>query len=113
MYDDSGDAVGGGEGGTMINSIEKNQNKLGKEIPIKIKKAISDWDNGTGNCVDESVIYFEKNGLNMKVLGEKIGFPILTLEKFLFSDLSKRRVIGDGVGGKSLSQKNHNIFTQQ
>ena len=85
--------------------LAKNKSKLGKKDPEKIEKAVSNWDNGTGDCVDENGILFEKNRLNMKVLAEKNGFPFLTWEKYLFSDLSKRRVIGDGVGGKSLLHK--------
>ena len=41
----------------------------------------------------------------MKFLAEKSGVPILILEKYLFSDLYKRRVIGYGVGGKYLLYK--------
>ena len=69
-----------------------------------------DWDNGTGNCVDENAILFENNGLNMRVLAEKIEAPIWTLEKYLFIDLSKRRVIGYGVGGKYLLHKKICLF---
>ena len=78
---------------------------MGKERPRKIQRAVLDWGDGTGDCVDENGIPFEKNRLNMKVLAEKIGVPFFTLENFLFSDLSKRRIIGDGVGGKSLLHK--------
>ena len=70
-----------------------NQSKLGKERPRKKKKSVSDWDNGTGGFFDENGIPFEKNRLNMKFLAEKIGVSILTLEKYLFIELSKRRVI--------------------
>ena len=49
----------------------------------------------------------------MKFLAGKNGLPILTLEKYLFSDLSKRRVIGDDVGGKSLLRKKYYDFSGQ
>ena len=49
----------------------------------------------------------------MKVLAEKNGFSFLTLEKYLFSGLSKRRVIGDGVRGKSLLNKKYYDFAGQ
>ena len=55
-----------GRGELWLIHLKKNQSKLGKKIPIKIKKFVSDWDNGTGDCVDENVIPFENNGLNMK-----------------------------------------------
>ena len=46
----------------------------------------------------------------MEVLEEKNGFLIITLGKYLFIGLFKRRVIGDGVGGKSLLSKNDYDF---
>ena len=49
----------------------------------------------------------------LKVLAEKIGTPFLTLKKYLFSDLSKRRVSGDGVGGKSLLHRKYYDFSGQ
>ena len=57
MCDDSDDDAGYGEGGTVFNS-------LGGEIRVNwerkyqenIKKYVLDWDNGTGNCVDENGI---------------------------------------------------------
>ena len=52
------------------------------KYPEKINKAGSNWDNGTGNCVYENGIPFEKNRLNMKVLAKKIGVLILTLETY-------------------------------
>ena len=58
-------------------------------------------------------IPFENNRLNMKVLAEKNGVPILTLKKNLFSDLFKRRLIGDGVGGKSVLHKKYYDFAGQ
>ena len=61
VCDYSGDYAGGGEGGTVVNSLEK-KSKLGKERTRKIKKAVSDWDNGTGDCVDE-------NGTSSKRIG--------------------------------------------
>ena len=49
----------------------------------------------------------------MKVLLETIGFLILKLEKYLFSELSKRKVIEDGAGGKSLLRKKNYDFAGQ
>ena len=51
--------------------------------------------------------------LNMKILAEKIEVTILILGKYLFSDLSKRRVIGNGVVGKSLWRKKDHDFSGQ
>ena len=64
-----------GIGELWLIHLVKNQSKLGKETPRKINKDVLDWDNGTSDCVDENEIYFEKNGLNMKVLAEKLEFP--------------------------------------
>ena len=47
----------------------------------------------------------------MRVLTEKYGLPILTLEKYLSSDLPRRKVIGDGVGGKYIFRKKDYDFS--
>ena len=46
-------------------------------------------------------------------LSRKIGVPFFTLDKYLFSDLSKRRVIQDGVRWKSLLHKKDYDFSGQ
>ena len=78
----------------------------------KIEKAVSDWDNGTSDCVDENEIPFENNRLNMKFLAE-IWIPLLNIGEIFFSNLTKRRVIGDGVGWKSLLHKKDYDFAGQ
>ena len=93
--------------------LTKKQSKLGKERPRKIEKTVLDWDNGTGDCVDENGIPLKKNKLNSKFLEETIGVPLFTLYKYLFSNLSKRKVIGDGVGGKYLFHKKYSDFARQ
>ena len=71
MCDDSGDDAGGGEGVTMVNSLgKKSRVNWARKYQEKIKKAVSDWDNGTGDCVDENGTPFKKNRLNMRVLAE-------------------------------------------
>ena len=55
--------------------LAKKQSKLGKKIPIKIKKAVSDWDNEKFDCVDKNGISFDKNRSKMKVLVEKLESP--------------------------------------
>ena len=95
----------------MVNSLgRRSRVNWARKDPEKIKETVSGRDNVIGDCVDEKIIPFENNGLNMKFLSEKIGFLILTLDKYLFSDLSKRRVIGGGVGGKSLLHKKYYDF---
>ena len=86
---------------------------MGKERPIKIDKAVSVCDYGKGDCVDENGIPFKENELNMKFLAEKIGVPLFTLERYLFSNLSMRRVIGDDVRGRSLLRKKGYDFDGQ
>ena len=49
------------------------------KYPEKINKAGSNWDNGTGNCVYENGIPFEKNRLNMKVLAKTNWIPHLNI----------------------------------
>ena len=41
-----------GRGGLWLIHLKTNNGKLGKERPRKINKAVSNWDNGTVNCVD-------------------------------------------------------------
>ena len=57
-----------GRGELWLIHFANQQGKLVKERPRKIDESISEWDNGTGDCVDENGIHFEKNGFNMKVL---------------------------------------------
>ena len=60
----------------MVNSLgNKSRVNWARKDPEKIKKAVSEWDYGTGDCVDENGIPFENNGLNMKVLAEKLDSP--------------------------------------
>ena len=76
MCDDSGNDVGGGERGTVVTSLgKKSRVNWARKYLEKIKKAVSDWDTGTGDCVHENGIPFEKNRLNMKVLAEKLESP--------------------------------------
>ena len=57
--------------------LKKNLSKLGKERPRKIEKSVSDWDNGTCDCVDGNIMPFKRNRWNMKVLAEKKWIPLL------------------------------------
>ena len=114
MCDDSCNDSSDGEVVTAANSLaNRSRVNWARKDSEKINKYVSDWDNVTGDCVDENGIHFENNRLNMEFLAEKNGVPILTLDKYLFSDLSKRRVIGDGVGGKSLLSKKYYDFYGQ
>ena len=94
----------------MVNSlVKKSRVNWAWKDPEK-NKDVSDWDNGTSDCVYENGMPFENNSVNMKVLAETNRVAILTLEKYFFSHLSKRRVIGDGVRGKSLLHNNIMTF---
>ena len=44
----------------------------------------------------------EQNRFNMRSFSEKNEVPLKIWEKYLFKDKSKRRIIGEGVGAKSL-----------
>ena len=73
---DNGDNTSGGEVVTVVNSLGKKiRVNWARKYSEKIKKAVSDWDNGTGNFVDENGMPFEKNRLNMKVFAEKLESP--------------------------------------
>ena len=76
MCDDSSNDAGGGEGGTVVNSLDKKimVNWSRKDLE-KIKKAVSDWDNEKFDCVDKNGISFDKNRSKMKVLVEKLESP--------------------------------------
>ena len=48
-------------------NLAKKAEKICQGNTKKKKKAVSDWDNGTGDCVDENGIPFENNSSNMKL----------------------------------------------
>ena len=64
-----------------IDVEKKKRINWAKHYPMKMQKAIDDWDNGCGDSVDDMGVPLERNRLNMKVFAEKIKIPLKTLEK--------------------------------
>ena len=80
---------------------KKSRVNWARKDPERIRKAVFDWDNVTGDFVGEDGRPLEKKTLQFASLSHKIRIPYKTLEKYLHHDKSKRRVIGGGFGMKA------------
>eukprot|EP00978_Attheya_sp_CCMP212_P000306 scaffold593_cov31-Attheya_sp.AAC.1 len=90
---------------------KKKRANHAKERPEEFRRIVEDWNNMEGEALDINGDPVAKNKGNLTQYGQKFGIPYNTLYKYCRNDdVSKRGVLGNGIGPNPLMSSNEVSF---